>query len=104
MNAFRGHTGYLTEGSFDSLSGIDDQKVFPWLMGTFGIAFSGTHHFNTFCLCTNLLIVVINMSTIATNSAFLRQVKEHVFIQSISWLHPGSLVNSTSIPSTFVIT
>jgi hypothetical protein len=79
MNSLREHTGYLTKCSFDSFSGIRDQKVLPRFMRLLGVTFSGNHQINTFCLFANQFIVVISICTIAIYNAIFRQIKEQVF-------------------------
>lgn len=79
MNTLWEHTCYLAKHSFDSLSGIVDQKVFLWFMGLFGITFSSNHQINVFCISTYLFIVVIGICTIAIKSATFRQIKKHIF-------------------------
>ncbi len=78
MNSFREHTGFLTECSLNSFSGVGNQEVLPWFIRSSGITLTDDHQSYVFSLVTDILTEIVRVSTITINSAIFRKIKVHV--------------------------
>ncbi|KAA6343732.1 hypothetical protein EZS27_008610 [termite gut metagenome] len=102
MNRFRQVFGNITESDFNSFSADGYKILYPRLVRTFGVGFSGGEQSNPI-ISQHLFGVIIRIGSIRVQGTSLRQVQWHLFESLHVVVTTGVKVYSTGIPSLVTI-